>query len=295
METIIQPAPTGPITELEPGVYAGIPAHVYFALPYASQSTIKAVAASEEKHLHELNRPKVELDAKTIAKNEDTKYFGNWYHTYLLQNDQFDVHYAEGPAERRSNADKETYANLCEKHGGNEGVYRPRHLEQMKWMQNAFMGYDFPREILAETGHSELTLIWDEIVIVDGDEVTIRCKARIDRYNDGRMMGIDFKTTGDAEKLFGHTFFRKPLEYHVQCGFYARGLNKCGLTCKGFFYFAQEKTAPYQVRYKMVGQDVISRGWEDAEAYLQNYARFRKHGFQQPACDLLILPDWMQS
>lgn len=295
MQGIIKDAPTGPITELEPGVYRNVPAFAYFALPYASQSTIKAVAQSIEKYLYKKNQDQANKSTKQIAEEEDTLYFGNWYHTYLLQHDDFDQFYVEGPAERRSNEDKETYRNLSKLYGSHQAVYRPRHLQKMKWMMNTFGGYTFPRDILLEEGESELTIIWDEEIVVDGEVVTIRCKGRIDRYNTHRQMGIDLKTTGkDTDKWFDQGFFRKPSENHVQGGFYNRGLNKCGLPCVGIFYFVQETKPPYQVRYKMVGADVLSRGWEDAEDYLVNYARFQKQGFQQLPCELLMLPDWMQ-
>jgi hypothetical protein len=292
---IIKLAPRGKITTLEPGIYSGLPADQYHGLPYASQSTIKAVNRSVEKFEYRRDLPPLEMTPEVIRKLESGMWFGTWYHTFLLQSEEFDEHYVEGPARRQSATDKERHRQLAELYGGFQAVYRPKHREKMTWMQNAFMGYNFPRKILDEPGHSELSIIWDETAVVDGEEVKIRCKARIDRYNIPRRAGCDLKTDRDTDMLFNNNkFFKEPLEYHVQGGFYRRGLVQNGVPCDMFFYFAQEKEPPYQVRYTEVGEDVLSRGWTDAREYLDTYARYLKYGFEQPPCELLLLPDYMQ-
>lgn len=289
---IINVIPDGAPT-LEPGVYENIPADLYFRLPYASQSTIKAVWESTEQYEHNRDRGERELSAEEIRKLENSLYFGRWYHTYVLEMDQFHTTYREGPAKRQSTADKDKYRALAEEAGGYERVYRPQHLEKMKWMLNVLMGYDVPRKLFQEDGRPELTIVWDEEIMVGETRVLIRCKARIDRYNNHRKAGIDLKTDANLDILFNsNKFFR--LFYHMQAAFYQRALIAGGMVCHWFIYIVQQKSSPYIVRYKMIGEDVLDRGWVDAKKMLSNYGAYLQTGFQQPQLELMELPAWME-
>ena len=116
-------------------------------------------------------------------------------------------------------------------------------------MEKSFM--DSPaRLIYDKQGQSELSYFWDDLGLVKG-------KCRPDWIsNDGNIV-VDIKTTTDASPKG----FQKSIAnwgYHLQLGWYIRGLQKLGLPAKEFIFIAIEKTPPFSVGVYRANKEMIT-------------------------------------
>ena len=92
------------------------------------------------------------------------------------------------------------------------------------------------------------------------------CKARLDYYNGRGLM--DLKTTSDASNE-GIERSIKKYRYHVQAGFYRKGIEVItGKTLPFMFCFVENKP-PYKVNVGFVSDEDMDAGYAQAERDLQ--------------------------
>jgi len=99
-------------------------------------------------------------------------------------------------------------------------------------------------------GQTELSYFWDDLGLVKG-------KCRPDWIDKHGEIVIDVKTTIDASPKG----FQKSISnwgYHLQLGWYLRGLQKLGLDSYDFIFIAIEKTPPFSVGVYRADQEMIN-------------------------------------
>ena len=171
---------------------------------------------------------------------------GTAVHAFFLERDKFDSDFVIKPADMRLNtkagkewAQEHQSKIIIDSELGNN-LYE---------MEKSFM--DSPaRLIYDKQGQSELSYFWDDLGLVKG-------KCRPDWIsNDGNIV-VDIKTTTDASPKG----FQKSIanwEYHLQLGWYIRGLQKLGLPAKEFIFIAIEKTPPFSVGVYRANKEMIT-------------------------------------
>ena len=181
-----------------------------------------------------------------LVKQTKAMSDGTAVHAFFLERDKFDSDFVIKPADMRLNtkAGKEWALEhqskiIIDSELGNN-LYE---------MEKSFM--DSPaRLIYDKQGQSELSYFWDDLGLVKG-------KCRPDWIsNDGNIV-VDIKTTTDASPKG----FQKSIAnwgYHLQLGWYIRGLQKLGLPAKEFIFIAIEKTPPFSVGVYRANKDMIT-------------------------------------
>lgn len=115
-------------------------------------------------------------------------------------------------------------------------------MRRAEAMADAVLSHPLAGRLLAE-GTPEVTLRWDETVDVDGTEVVVPCRARLDWLCDDGTV-VDIKTTGD---LAAGDVFRKSIRrwrYPVQEAWYRQGIAACGLAGRAPFLFVVVESDP---------------------------------------------------
>jgi len=171
---------------------------------------------------------------------------GTAVHAFFLERNKFDTDFVVKPADMRLNtkagkewAQEHQSKIIIDSELGNN-LYE---------MEKSFM--DSPaRLIYDKEGQSELSYFWDDLGLVKG-------KCRPDWIsNDGNIV-VDIKTTTDASPKG----FQKSIAnwgYHLQLGWYIRGLQKLGLPAKEFIFIAIEKTPPFSVGVYRANKEMIT-------------------------------------
>ena len=181
-----------------------------------------------------------------LVKQTKAMADGTAVHAFFLERDKFKTDFIIKPADMRLNtkagkewAQEHKSKIIIDSELGNN-LYE---------MEKSFM--DSPaRLIYDKQGQSELSYFWDDLGLVKG-------KCRPDWIsNDGNIV-VDIKTTTDASP-YG---FQKSIAnwgYHLQLGWYLRGLQKLGLPAKEFIFIAIEKTPPFSVGVYRANKDMIT-------------------------------------
>ena len=181
-----------------------------------------------------------------LVKQTKAMADGTAIHAFFLERDKFNSDFVIKPADMRLNtkagkewAQEHQSKIIIDSELGNN-LYE---------MEKSFM--DSPaRLIYDKQGQSELSYFWDDLGLVKG-------KCRPDWIsNDGNIV-VDIKTTTDASP-YG---FQKSIAnwgYHLQLGWYLRGLQKLGLPAKEFIFIAIEKTPPFSVGVYRANKDMIT-------------------------------------
>ena len=181
-----------------------------------------------------------------LVKQTKAMADGTAVHAFFLERDKFKTDFIIKPADMRLNtkagkewAQEHQSKIIIDSELGNN-LYE---------MEKSFM--DSPaRLIYDKQGQSELSYFWDDLGLVKG-------KCRPDWIsNDGNIV-VDIKTTTDASP-YG---FQKSIAnwgYHLQLGWYLRGLQKLGLPAKEFIFIAIEKTPPFSVGVYRANKDMIT-------------------------------------
>lgn len=294
----------------EPGYYPGVPMDVYLQWDAASKGRLVLLKRSPA-HLREhILRDSAETDALR---------FGSAAHMAVLEPELFSVRYArkeqcaahtdggEGPRCRSQGKYlTATGRVLCGTHYDGEEqlndttiLLAPEQYAACLAMRRVFAGKLKASGLLEGAGEFELSLVWHERVevTVEGEvvEVTVPCKARIDRYSavGGGTLG-DMKTTTDASRYkFERAIFR--YFYHTQGWFYMRGARAVNLPARHFAILAAEKEPPYEVNVYRLTEGALDAGGEVALQLLKLYARCQHTstwpGYQDRVQDI-ALPDW---
>jgi len=109
-------------------------------------------------------------------------------------------------------------------------------------MADVVLAHPAARSLLERDGVAEASVFWTD------QETGVPCRARFDwlTENDGRTLGVDYKTTTDASPR-GFASSVAKFGYYQQDPFYLDFLIQAGHDDPGFVFIAQEKEPPYLV------------------------------------------------
>ena len=209
---------------------------------------------------------------------------GTAVHAFFLERDKFDTNFVIKPSDMRLNtkAGKEWALEhqskiIIDSELGNN-LYE---------MEKSFM--DSPAKLIYDIkGQTELSYFWDDLG-------TIKGKCRPDWLsNDGEIV-VDIKSTTDASPRG----FQKSIStwgYHLQLGWYLRGLRKLGLPAEQFIFIAIEKTAPFCVGVYRADQEMINYAMKELNQLvpeIQTAMVSNEFPDYTPEITSIGLPPWM--
>jgi exodeoxyribonuclease VIII len=181
-----------------------------------------------------------------LVKQTKAMADGTAVHAFFLERDKFNSDFVIKPADMRLNtkagkewAQEHQSKIIIDSELGNN-LYE---------MEKSFI--DSPAKLIYDIkGQAELSYFWDDLGLVKG-------KCRPDWISDDGNIVVDIKTTTDASPKG----FQKSIAnwgYHLQLGWYLRGLQKLGLPAKEFIFIAIEKTPPFSVGVYRANKDMIT-------------------------------------
>lgn len=95
-------------------------------------------------------------------------------------------------------------------------------------------------------GSSEVTLMWREEVILDGEVFYVWCRIRIDHCAENEIDFYDYKTTAATANPDELKNYGKQMGWHVTSAFYKRGIRKVlAINDPKYKYIVQENYAPF--------------------------------------------------
>ena len=178
---------------------------------------------------------------------------GTAVHAFFLERDKFDTDFVIKPADIKLNTkvgkewalENQSKIIIDSELGNN--LYE---------MEKSFM--DSPAKLIYDIkGETELSYFWDDLG-------TIKGKCRPDWLSDDGSIVVDIKTTTDASPRG----FQKSISnwgYHLQLGWYLRGLRKLGVPAEQFIFIAIEKTAPFCVGVYRADQEMINYAMKELD------------------------------
>ena len=219
-----------------------------------------------------------------LVKQTKAMADGTAVHAFFLERDKFDTDFVIKPADMRLNtkAGKEWALEhqskiIIDSELGNN-LYE---------MEKSFM--DSPAKLIYDIkGQTELSYFWDDLG-------TIKGKCRPDWISDDGETVVDVKTTTDASPRG----FQKSIStwgYHLQLGWYIRGLRKLGLPVEQFIFIAIEKTAPFCVGVYRADQEMINFAMKELDQLMpeiQTAMVSNEFPDYTPEITSIGLPPWM--
>ena len=219
-----------------------------------------------------------------LVKQTKAMADGTAVHAFFLERDKFDTDFVIKPADMRLNtkAGKEWALEhqskiIIDSELGNN-LYE---------MEKSFM--DSPAKLIYDIkGQTELSYFWDDLG-------TIKGKCRPDWISDDGEIVVDVKTTTDASPRG----FQKSIStwgYHLQLGWYLRGLRKLGLSAEQFIFIAIEKTAPFCVGVYRADQEMINYAMKELDQLMpeiQTAMVSNEFPDYTPEITSIGLPPWM--
>lgn len=289
---------TGQVKILDPGVHRGVPAEVYHAQPYASNS-----------RLQRLKRSPAHLAAYVAEPGDSTTALriGRAAHTSILEPHRFDVEYVTASTCTGTKKDGEPCSfagSVLTESGWRCGthvkgtapileprvVMKPDDLVACRGMRAAVHAHPLAANLVRAAADVELTLIWDD------PETGVRCKARPDLYAPDVLGGAfgDLKTTDDAR---AESFSRSALSYgyFAQAAHYLDGAAVLGLAVEKFAFFAVEKSAPHGVVVYEPDADALLMARTENHALLKTWATcaaLNEWPSYAATAQILTLPAW---
>lgn len=248
----------------EPGIYQGVLHQDYLSINAVSRSSLFDFSKSPEAYLYGNDET---TEAMTI---------GTQYHTFLLQPDEWETEFVEGPEYARSKADKEMRLALQSEHGL-DNVYRPSTLKQFHAMKEALKNYPKAEAVLLHESEREM------VVIGFHEESGLMCKIKIDSPKIDAGWMIDLKTSGEHPYADVFYYSAKKYGYLMQAGFYAL---VCSLVpglghMTNFEIIAQGKKPPYVVRqYNM--EQFVSQWIIESNRLLCEFKKWLDEGSKLP-------------
>ena len=221
-----------------------------------------------------------------LVKQTKAMADGTAIHAFLLERAVFDSDFAIKPADMRLNTkegkkwaidnknkiiiDFDLGSNLFE-------------IEKSVLNSPAKLIYDIK-------GQAELSYFWDDLGLVKG-------KCRPDWISDDGNIVVDIKTTTEASPKG----FQKSIanwRYHLQLGWYIRGLQKLGLPAKEFIFIAIEKTPPFSVGVYRANKEMITYANDEINNLVYDIDEsLKSDDFPDYTPEILDLglPNWMIS
>jgi hypothetical protein len=241
------------------GVLEDLPADVYHAAPYASNSFLNEL---ERSPLHALTQ------RKEGGKDTPAKLMGTWVHCAILERDKFNQTFAVGP-DVATRASKE-WKEFAAKNDG-KTLLKIDEYDQIMRMVEAVDKHPIASKLLTG-GKSEVSMFWV-------DEVTgAKMKGRIDRLQPAKHIPSDLKTALDAS----FDAFQRSVQtykYHRQSAIYLDGYNQLhGTSTTMFPHIVVEKEAPYAVAVYLLDDATIEKGRAEYRHLARIYAGCERTG-----------------
>ena len=145
-------------------------------------------------------------------------------------------------------------------------------------------------------GSSEVTLMWREQVIIDGEPFFVWCRIRIDHCAENEIDFYDYKTTAVNANPDELQNYGKQMGWHITSAFYKRGIRKVlGITDPRYKYIVQENYAPFCLSSVSMTPEAEERATRLIDKALYQWGWCLKHkrwpGY--PARNVSIgLPGW---
>ena len=183
-----------------------------------------------------------------LVKQTKAMADGTAVHSFFLERDKFNTDYVTKPSDIKLNT--KVGKEWAQEHQG-KIIIDSEFSNNLLEMEKSFM--DSPAKMIYNEnmgGQTELSYFWDDLGLVKG-------KCRPDWISDDGSIVIDLKTTIDASPKG----FQKSISnwgYHLQLGWYLRGLQKLGLDSYDFIFIAIEKTPPFSVGVYRADQEMIN-------------------------------------
>jgi len=293
----------------EPGLHENVPFEDYLTWPAASNSGLGIILGKSPAHY------KHDRDADPEeSEDTDAQLIGKATHAVVLEPELFGERYrAAGqcsfvtgknePCQSQGKYLLTDGRSACGTHVKQVGpskimddlvVLKPNQAKVVNGCSNAVQLHPAASEILRSEGPTEVSLVWDEVVEVDGEEMVVWCKARLDKLAWEFEAIADWKTAQDASKLaFERAIWN--FGYHRQGAFYLRGAAVIGIPIQHYVIVAQEKSPPYAVAVYRLSIGALGMGEEYIDAGLKIYARCVERdewpGYSDGAEDV-HLPSW---
>jgi hypothetical protein len=265
----------------EPGIYPGIPASVYHAANFVSNSRLKPMTRSAEHCKHAMDHGVTETDALK---------FGSGAHAWLLEPETLERDFivAQQCSARVKSTGRECENTgrfyddgewFCGTHGkhlsGNDApdkiVIPHTQWSEMAAIRDKVFAHRSARMILNSDGENELSIIANHGI------TGLTCKMRLDAYRSTYSTIADIKTCQDASRdAFERDIFK--FGYYRQAGMYLRLAQQAGMNVEHFAFIAVEKKPPHAVAVYQLNDDVIEQGWTDIERLLHQYAKCQTSG-----------------
>jgi len=219
-----------------------------------------------------------------LVKQTKSMADGTAVHAFFLEKDKFHADFAVKPQDLRLNtkAGKE----WAQEHH-NKIIIDSDLANNLYEMEKSFM--DSPAKLIYKIkGKSELSYFWNDLG-------TIKGKCRPDWLSYDGDIVVDIKTTTDASPRG----FQKSIStwgYHLQLGWYLRGLRKLGLPAKEFIFIAIEKTPPFCVGVYSADQDMMNFAMKELDQLMpeiQTAMVSKEFPDYTPEIMPLGLPPWM--
>lgn len=256
---------------METGIY-NISIDQYHSGAGVSRSGIREFRRSPLHYWHEyLNHEKpIDERLEIIGKASSTQksnslYFGNAFHTYLLEPEQFEkLYFVTDKPNRQSNAGKAEFALVLERAEGRQ-LIETEAMNEIIQMHRSVMNHPTARNLI-EGAVYEKSLFWRD------KGSNLLCKARPDIWHSN--MVVDIKTTKDASpKAFQRDVYN--YDYHIQAGMIHEGLFELqGINMMNFIYITVEKEAPFAVGVYTLDEQSVLKGIEE----------FRKTAVEMQEC-----------
>ncbi len=204
---------------------------------------------------------------KYIAKNSPDKdskalVFGNAFHTFVLEPEEFKNRFGLIPdVDRRTKDGKILYGSFLAALNGKQPISKEDYSVLEK-MANAVKNYDLALELITDC-KVEHSLFWIE------NETKMLCKARPDIWH--LNMIVDLKTTADASP---HAFQRQigDYGYHIQAAMMQDAIYTItGKFITEFVFLAVEKEPPFAIGIYQLSEEAIAKGREEFIKYLKIY------------------------
>ena len=279
------------------GVYYDMPAEEYHAIDALNSSTIKAFCKSGIHGELELIKP---------AKGSEALWFGQAFHSAILEPEDFAkrVHLFEetgiGPSAEVA------HRKYLEEHPDAIAM-RKGWIELIEAMRTRITKHPETAPMLECEGRNEVTFIWRSVIEINGERVTIPCKARVDRfmrdfipYKDAAPVSgvLDIKTCQDSsvsgfERAIGN------FGYHIQAAWYLAGAIKCGeldrLHDDSYNIIAVQKSSPNPVGVYPINTASLQYGVKECNRAMRDYVKYRMLGHAEGPTDYKItmgIPSW---
>lgn len=264
---------------MKPGIYPGMSFEEYCKIPAINKSGLDLVADSPlhywAGYLDPERGPREETPAMKL---------GSAIHTILLEPHLFDQKYAVVPddAPRRPtalqlNAKKPSLETMeaiefWEKFNANTAgktILTAEQVQSCRAIQNSVLKSKAAQTLLTD-GKAEVTVVWEKNVLLDdGTEVIVPCKARIDYLT--AMAILDVKSTSSAAPAA----FAKSVanyHYHLQAAWYSDGFFSITGEKLPFVFLAFETAKPYACAFYLAEENVLEVGRKLYSPLLKKYA-----------------------